>query len=158
MTKAKRYGLLLVAACTLTAVFVPTGTAAPKPPTLTITGFAAEPVPPELRPSYWADDGRYITTGSVTWTSRPHTYYFLCLKNLTAPFGPHGYDRGGCISMDTGNHFSWSFDPNTFPNDVGGADGGFYAQETIGLYILAARAHPHTGTITSSNIVYETIQ
>jgi hypothetical protein len=105
-------------------------------PELSITDFAAEPVPSEIRPSYWADDGRYITMGSAAWTTRPQVRYFFCLNNVTAPVGLHGYDRTGCISVYS-DRFVWTFDPYTFPNDVGGVDGGFYYGELIEFYVVA---------------------
>jgi hypothetical protein len=140
----------------LLAVCAPAGMASPKPLELTITGFAAEPVPPEIRPSYWADDGRYITMGSATWTGRPRAAYFFCLRNLTAPYGPRGYHREGCISV-AGNHYEWTFDPYTFPNNVGGVDGGFYYGESIAFYVLAFYAPPPHAPSLMSNIVYESI-
>jgi len=152
--------VVMAVVAVVAVVYAPTGTAALRPPKLSITGFAAEPVPPEIRPTYWADDGRYITTGSATWASQPRVQYYFCLKNLTAPVGRRGYDRNGCIGIydPHPDHFSWAFDPYSFPNDVGGVDGGFYSGELIEFYVLGVLVTFHGPVVVTSNIVYETIQ
>jgi hypothetical protein len=74
--------------------------------------------------------------------------------------GQHGYDRNGCIGIfdsDPG-HYSWAFDPYTFPTDVGGVDGGFYSGELIEFYVIGALPTRHGSVRVTSNIVYETIQ
>jgi len=140
----------------LLAALAPAGMASPQPLQLTITGFAAELVPPEIRPSYWADDGRYTTMGSATWTGPPQAQYFFCLRNLTAPFGPHGYHREGCILV-AGNHYEWTFDPHRFPNDVGGVDGGFYYGESIAFSVATFVARSPNPEPLRSNSVSESV-
>jgi hypothetical protein len=162
MNMTKRFGVLLLAVCAFAAVVVPTGPAALKPVGLTITGFAAEVAPADIRPSYWPDD-RYITAGTATWTTQPNAIYYFCLKNITAPYLT--YDREGCIGAPNGSFtwtlnpsYSWTFDPEAFPNNIGGIDSGFRSGETIGFYVKSY-VFTRTGSKNSaeSNIVYETI-